>query len=465
METEILDISFDSLTITHQADAVSKAVFTLPRRFDAPDYMLDGTFSEISNQNVVTIKYKGIQLFTGKVTEINAISSTDTIQVSCTGYQQFAAGVSKLTIPISGLNDKRYSYDAILSDVNIQQGALIQNIEQNPIAGGLLPVGYTVAKPSLAPADLYNGVKIWLGMQKREYTTKYTGTVEWDSNGQVHLLNQYGSAQDAVYDPSDYWDEVFYYDIQVEEINEDGTAYKKTYTWLGGGLPQGTLKSAKFYAQTTWTLKKKHYNFSTGQYEWIEGIDLGWYYTGSSPYMEVTSDNGWYTNDSKYVAEGDQELITSYSQTSLPMVQGLKHKSLINSLYLVKEPQYNYIGYCKQVATIEYRKLLINKQLNIPEKSTTATVSLILDALLYYNIQLLTQINISNTTQADIYNENNGFPLSVKSININTSNCVATLELSINKTAQEQAKLQITSILTPVAPNPTTGFKNIIYKG
>ncbi|MCK9543705.1 MAG: hypothetical protein M0R03_16925, partial [Novosphingobium sp.] len=46
------------------------------------------------------------------------------------------------------------------------------------------------------------------------------------------------------------------------------------------------------------------------------------------------------------------------------------------------------------------------------------SIDVTLDAYYYYNLKLLTRINIGKTTTSDIYKNNNGFPVAIKTVNI-----------------------------------------------
>lgn len=460
----IIDLDYNSLQITHRADDVSEASFTLARKFDNPDYTLGGVYSPISNQNDVVIVYKGKTLFTGKVTEIKGKSENDTIECVCTGYQQWCGGLPQVTIPVSGLTTPRYLYDAVISDVQIKAEELINDIAENPEDGGLLPSTYSPVSSSKSATEQYNGVRVHLGYQRIEYTYSKSGTIIWVNGAPFDSTDL-----TTEYDPSEKWDEVFYYDIVVEISPDDAPSYKKTYEWVGGGLPEGNMVSAKYYAQTTWTLKKQHYNSETGEYEWHEGNDLGYYTLGAAPYQDISPSNtGSFVSNSKYVVEGDTELRKSYEEGLGGMLNGVKNVSLIPNLYLVREPNYNYIAYAKKFATYQYAQLLHSKAKSTDsnEFKTSATVSITLDALLYYNIQLLTKINISNTTASNIYNNDNGFPLSVKSISISGETCSATLELNNEKTDTEvEAEETALEEAEPEAPDTYGGFKDLKLRG
>mgnify|MGYP001599388829 FL=1 len=64
-------------------------------------------------------------------------------------------------------------------------------------------------------------------------------------------------------------------------------------------------------------------------------------------------------------------------------------------------------------------------------------MNLTLDAYYYYGIKLLTRVNIDNTTEAGIFNNNNGFPVSIKRITLSSDNMQCTLDADNQKSSIE----------------------------
>jgi hypothetical protein len=71
------------------------------------------------------------------------------------------------------------------------------------------------------------------------------------------------------------------------------------------------------------------------------------------------------------------------------------------------------------------RARLMLSQINDPV--TEGTIDLTFDAFEYYNLNLGNKVNISQTTELDIYNGNNGFPLDVESISFKPGNYIVSL--------------------------------------
>lgn len=122
--------------------------------------------------------------------------------------------------------------------------------------------------------------------------------------------------------------------------------------------------------------------------------ELGTYEVGQAPFNEISLPrSGKLITKFRWVDEGD-------------------------GFYAVKDASYDFEEFAKRVADTEYQALL---NINENEVETTCSFTMTVDAFLFYDINLLTRINVDNTTEANIYNNNNGFPVSVKSITINSS--------------------------------------------
>ena len=100
-------------------------------------------------------------------------------------------------------------------------------------------------------------------------------------------------------------------------------------------------------------------------------------------------------------------------------------------LIQTKDENYNYIAYANDLAQFSL------SQSN--RLTTNAQITLLLDAYEYYDLSFQNLINLTNTLNATIYNDNNGFPLNIENISINCANRTVTLNLTnYNKTFYER---------------------------
>jgi len=145
-------------------------------------------------------------------------------------------------------------------------------------------------------------------------------------------------------------------------------------------------------------------------------LDNGNYTVGSAPYKEISVKSGSFHSRSRWEDKED-------------------------GLYRVRGEWWEWENYARGVADVEYEKLKdINGDIGI---FTESTVTLTIDALLYYNLGLLNKINITNTTEAGIYKNDNGFPLRIKEVSIDSNTMIVTLTLDNQKTQQELEELDI----------------------
>lgn len=192
----------------------------------------------------------------------------------------------------------------------------------------------------------------------------------------------------------------------------DGTFQPKqnwTYFWFARaynyftGRGQFTARyvgtSPASLTSDIWELNDLYYRYQR-QFEDKEN-SLGTHQIGQAPYKSISVRNGIKKTKSKWVDFPD-------------------------GLYRQKDEGYNFLQYAKTVAQLEYNKM---KNINgdiLPK--TSADIELMLDGYYYYGIKLLTRINIDNTISSSIFKDANGFPVSVKSIQLSSSSMRAVLK-------------------------------------
>ena len=96
-----------------------------------------------------------------------------------------------------------------------------------------------------------------------------------------------------------------------------------------------------------------------------------------------------------------------------------------DGLYNHRDESYDYRQFAQIVGALELQKIQnINGDI-LPK--TSADIEVFIDGYYYYNLTLLKRINIDNTVTSNIYKDNNGFPISVKSIEINSGTMKVTM--------------------------------------
>jgi len=238
--------------------------------------------------------------------------------------------------------------------------------------------------------EYYKGVKVNLGTEIVQNILRYS------SFGDITALAE--KAENGTLTTKQNW--TYFWLAKAENFLTGSEWFNLRY--IGTSLSSMTAD--------TWAITGLAYKYQK-QLDDTEN-DLGFYYLGSEPYYEVAVKNG------RKIAKD-------------------KWENKIDGLYRVLDAQYDYEQYAKDVAELEYEQL---KNINgdiLP--ITSATIGLTLDAYYYYGIKLLTRVNLNNTTTANIYNGNNGFPVAVWTIQINTADMSVTLNCN---NQQSQVELE-----------------------
>jgi len=432
----VTDIDSDNITIVHTVDEQSQATFNLIRRHDKFNNKIDGTASQISNNNTVKIKINGIEEFSGKVYEISGDSESALVNVVAYADEKTDDRKTVL-LPLTILNSSMHPYDIVMEQ------PVIDNPEIDPYD---------------TDPEYYKGIRINLGEKITQSVTRQRafdsassyptglgqpvfgnnayeimeGDFEYDPNwtyfwGPIQAENYLsGQSFDVFYSgtslngfSSDTWEIVWasyrrqreFDDIiiklgdgqvtvnDLENIVDNAT---EAYNILGSkGFIDGTGNIQTKFKETFSAIEMELGLPASDTEEIYNLLDTHLGYTvGEAPYDDISETNGQFFTKFKWVDKTD-------------------------GLYSEKEEGYDYVEYIKKIADLAYQKLQnINGEV-LPK--TSASISLMLDGYYYYGISLLTRINVTNTTEAGIYTNNNGFPVSVKSIEINSGSMLVTL--------------------------------------
>ena len=331
---------------------------------------------EKGSQAIFTLNRRHDKLDYDNQGNFSQISNQNSVKIYIYGNLEFDGKVSNISA-------ESESENVIISALGIRPsiskqtiGISLPSINENIHLYQCLVNNVDIDNPYIDPNSenptYYNGIKIQLGTQITQNNLRYrnlgsvTGLAEKIENGTFIPLQTW----------TYFW---FGYAVNfITGVNWTSARY------LGTSL--GSLEG------DTWNIKGISYYYQKRKDDDIE--ELGEYTVGSAPFNEVSVQNGKLVTKDRWEDRSD-------------------------GLYRVKDESYDYTQYAQDIANLEYQKLLnINGQI-LP--NTSATISLSLDAYYFYNIKLLTRINILNTTTSNIYNNNNGFPVAAKTIVIDTS--------------------------------------------
>lgn len=374
------DTILSSINVNHVADARSTATFDLSRNHDDFNTVLIGTGTTINNKNSVQIYLSGILIFTGNISKLSCDGNNEKVSIYCEGIEwntledtDFRFVSPANNIVNLSLSEKNKQLD--LYDV------LVDNIEiDNPI------INIDDVNPKF-----YTGVKINLG----KYTQEHNGQTWVLSSG---LTDEEIEKGDFKFKPnSTYFWVIDYQDYRLPTFFSGQVRYN---AYIGTSLAPASRGMYKILGA--------HYDYQTSENN--SETELGEYILGIAPFKEISSKNGKYTSASKWE---DDEV----------------------GMWSVWGESYDYIDFAKAVAAIEYERIKNINGAILP--NTSANIEITLDAFIYYQLKLLTRINLEKTINTTIYKNNNGFPVSIKNISIDASNMKVILSCDNKKSQWE----------------------------
>lgn len=450
---ELTDVDYSTLKITYRLNRTpSFATFILGRRHDDINRQLDGTSSEINNENKIEIYDNNIKLFTGYITTINAISDSDTVQITA---EDIRYKISKQSMELwyggiyereNNLNIEYSKSTAIaIEEVLSEISTLISGYDSITFGNQFIP----------EYVKRYDNCAVLL-----DDLIKNSGNINWYVDADEYIkFQKIGQGTIKTLSLSSLDVKRHLYDVVIDNIVLDRKTenyIKSLEVKLGDYIKRkwGRVSAIGYTELPTWFLSKDErtiFCFQTylgsSRYVGINVTIHGYYDIGEQKWILLPRVVG------QYLLEDSIEELSGFTIGSLEPQKTLNltnygkketnwryeeitydssihgglpgTSSAINGevwLTMVKEEQYNYESYAQDVANFELNQ---NNQL-----FTQANITLILDAFNYYNIRMNERINIENTIETDIYNNNNGFPLNIDSITIDCSRRLVTLNLT-----------------------------------
>ena len=266
----------------------------------------------------------------------------------------------------------------------------------------------------LATPKIYKGVKYDKGTNKSQVVSKHNS-----------LHNKLDEIEDGSFSPWPNW--TYFWFCSIKYLSK-GEIFGRTYSTTNARYVGTSLSPLSSEAITLVSASHMHQRV----YEDTE-TELGYGYLGSAPYLEVSGPNGVFTPQDRWE---DRDW----------------------GVYNVRDDGYNNLSIIAKIASLEYDKL---KNINgdiLP--ITSGNLTLTVDAYLHYGLKLLTRLNLLNTTVANTYNKNNGFPVAIKGITISSGTMQVSLtvdnQLSQNELDEIDAKI-------PSEPNVIPGKARKTY--
>lgn len=392
------DIDLSSIRITHTVDEKSTATFKLNRRHDNPNYNPEGALKTITSQNTIRIEIDGRVVFpqdgvgTARIAQISPqYDNSDQINILAKSDDVPEYRYNKIQLSLPSFSERLGLYEVLIHNTQIVN-EYIDPDEENPVKykGIKVDLGTKIVQNALSVQDMDTFGRIAEGIKDGTFKAKQNWNYFWSPV--VKRIGNYNISVDASTSEPDSSDPFHSIRLPVFKFGGvtpfDNIATGDTtaiyFAYIGTSLSPVSedlwfLKNARHRRQRI--MPNKEY-------------DLGDYTVGDPPYAIKTPKNGILIPTFKW-EDGD------------------------DGLYHVYDQSYNYVDYAKRVADLEYQLLLnINGEI-APDTSCNLTMTV--DCYLFHNLHILNRINIDNTVQSGIFKNNNGFPVSIKSITIDAS--------------------------------------------
>jgi hypothetical protein len=441
---ELTDIDYDTLNLTYNFNSSpSRAEFTLARRFDNLDQKLNGSSSVITNENKIEIFDGVTKLFTGYIMELDPNSSSDTVKVIAEDVRsKFKNSSMELKYGGQFEQDEDDADKYTKFEKNIQSayveimtaiGGLVSGYDSLPFPGSFVP----------EYSETYNDYASLL-----DAIILNTANVNWyiDENERLRF-QKVGLGDIKTLKISSLTEQRHPYDLVISDItlNKRKQSYAKSLNVKRGKHLINKWNRRTFSGWLTDVplfLSSLAEKVIFGFQQWGEVGQK--FYVGINPVIYGYVDShGWVLKPTLVVQWSNKE--TDEDLDDITVGSGSPKKTVFMTSYGIKETNTRweerikesnnkpYLCYVHDEAydRTEFLQDLANFELNQNNKlQTDAQVSMLFDAYKYYNIKLSDQINISNTIQANIYNNNNGFPLNISGVNFDFKTRTVTLNLT-----------------------------------
>ena len=467
------DVDYSTLNIILNLNSTpSRCEFSLARHHDNLDETLNGTSSIITAENKIEVYDGSIKLFTGYITEINAVSSRDKVSVVAEDIR-YAFVRQSMELEYGGQwrqdsngywfnNPNDYIPDDIDPDHTVINTPVFQKFEKNissaisEVLGniGSLISGYDALPFSGSFVPEYNKTYNDYGTLLDDLL-RNTANVSWyiDENerlryqkvsqGTIKTLNL--SSLNVHRHPYD----TILNDIQINHKPSNyakslniklGKEIKRLWRQMDIGITEPGLALL--------SKVKDRINFGFQVFAPIAGIS--WFYVGMNRTLYTYATvHGWILQ-AKFIVQWF-DVDTVFDLPDITVGSGLPTKTIFMTSYgskvtnmrweeLVKTPSYPLAGVDESWLTevteesynyADFARDLANFELSQSNKlGTTANVDILLDAYEYYGLNFSDLINLGNTIKANTYTNNNGFPLNIQGIHMNLAKRTVTLNLT-----------------------------------
>ncbi len=476
-----IDLDLSSIQINHNIGQDSTASFTLTRKHDNLNVDLAGNTRTITNQNVITI-YLGTHLeFTGRISDLDCQYSENSDSVNVTVIGDEPENIyNSVLLSLPGLTERLSLYHVMINNPQISN-PYIDPTKSNPkkYKGILVDLGERRVQSVGQFLAYDNNGTIANKIQAGTFNPLQNWTYFW-SPTLTRFGNFVANAEaKAKPGPNDIPFSTFTQPdfglpiVRISSTNSPffnlGTTSAMFFSYIGTSLSP--------ISEDLWIITNAKHRYQRIREDIVTRLGDGIVYEGYFDNVRGTTSSTIYSSlqSNGYITGGGNitskfKLVTKIEDFDLNFPTSIRQQiyDIVNDnlgytygeapfkkvssrsgefytkgiwedredgLYSVQQAGYNFTEYAKKVAMLEYQKLLnINGDI-LPD--TRCALSLTFDGYLYHGLELCTRVNIDNTTQAGIFNNNNGFPVSVKGITIDTSSMKVSIVADNQKSTKE----------------------------
>ena len=427
---ELTDVKKDAINVYHVDNEKSRATIILARQHDRLDYTLAGVYSQITNQNALRVEIDEHVEFNGFINQIDVKSEDESVQLIAFTDDPKLDERSLVTLSIPSIDEKLNLHHALVHNPVIENPRVLPDDLNPSFYNGILidagyneaqnisrwelfaEIGFTAAKVTLSEEDLeeyavnhgYSAGSVKKFVPEQNWTYFWFAKASNFITGTEWLDMRYVGTSPASL-TSDTW-----------EITGMAYWFQRKFDSSKIRLGNGIVYANDFKYVYTWDAKRMYNILKPHGSISYNGASIEYYKNQPSVYSIMQNNIGYQFGSAPFKKVSCKAGILRAKDAWVDHPDGL---------YSHRDESYDYRQFAQIVGALELQKIQnINGDI-LPK--TSADIEVFIDGYYYYNLTLLKRINIDNTVSSNIYKNNNGFPISIKSVEIDSSTMKVTM--------------------------------------
>jgi len=472
------DLILPSILIQHNIEEKSTATFTLTRRHDDLNTNLDGSFIEITNKNLVRVEIDGTIEFDGQIGILNATYTEGNESVAITALaDEKPSNFNNVELSLPSLDEQLNLFHIISHSPEIVDPEVLED-DENPrrFKGVKVNLGDIVRQSLTRFSSFQEGTSLASQIIDGKFNPDQNFTYFWFLRAQLLVPNI--TAQNPTNDGGSNLQDGFLPtpDFPTNEFpNFNFGVFEPQYTDFSTQLAVSRFvgTSLSGLSSDLWDLISVNFKKQRIFDDIITPGEILDEFTSTGASLFTLTDNPTlgFSSIIQVLVNGFPVEFTFINPNQVNITDGTNAGDLVkieygvrdfavgeapfqtvsvrngvfipkerwaereDGFYLEKDDGFNFDEYAKEVARLEFEKLSTINNEALPE--VTDDIEITLDSYYFYGLSLLSRINITNTTKANIYNNNNGFPINIKGITISAQDMNVTLLSDNIRSTQE----------------------------